>query len=123
MASLPHPVRAAGQGLGAEGGTSSLWKTTRQRVAAELHGREVPVGEGISKKNFRTYSKFFRDIGPYDIVINEVLWEIGKAKAANSSRRIQAWSVGCSAGEECNSLILAWEQALRQQFLVSGGKL
>ena len=50
-------------------------------------------------------------------MLSEVLWELGKRKVLGSERRIHAWSVGCSAGEEAYSLVLAWEQALRSQFL------
>ncbi|MEC9053507.1 MAG: CheR family methyltransferase, partial [Actinomycetota bacterium] len=101
--------------IGAGGGATSM-------------GSLAPTGslpegahEGLSKKNFRTYSKLFRDPAAWEVVEDEVLWELGKAAlrrpAAQSGgaagrRTIEAWSVGSSAGEEVFSLLLSWEQAL-----------
>jgi chemotaxis methyl-accepting protein methylase len=68
--------------------------------------------EGLSKKNFRTYSKLYRDPELFEAVEDEVLWELGKYATQNGQSAIEAWSVGCSAGEEVFSLLMSWEQAL-----------
>jgi chemotaxis methyl-accepting protein methylase len=75
--------------------------------------------EGLSKKNFRTYSKFFRDTEPYEVALDEVLWQLAKQQLlrGGSTHTVHAWSIGCSAGEEAYSVLLAWEQLIRPQLL------
>lgn len=68
--------------------------------------------EGLSKASYHTYSKLFRDPEIFEAVEDEVLWELGKYAIQQSSETVEAWSVGCSAGEEVFSLLMSWEQAV-----------
>eukprot|EP01043_Picozoa_sp_COSAG02_P016419 COSAG02_NODE_721_length_18054_cov_3.613422_7_plen_600_part_00 len=73
--------------------------------------------EGLSKKNYRTYSKLYRDPASFEVVENELLWELGKdALQRGAGQAIEAWSCGCSAGEEVFSLLMSWEQVLAEHF-------
>ena len=74
--------------------------------------------EGLSKKNYRTYSKLYRDPAAFEVVEDEVLWELGKEALQRKAgeRTIDAWSCGCSAGEEMFSLLMSWEQVLMEHF-------
>eukprot|EP01043_Picozoa_sp_COSAG02_P065022 COSAG02_NODE_9681_length_2142_cov_1.976505_1_plen_522_part_10 len=74
--------------------------------------------EGLSKKNYRTYSKLYRDPASFEVIENEVLWELGKdAVQRGAGHAIEAWSCGCSAGEEVFSLLMSWEQVLAEHFV------
>ena len=73
--------------------------------------------EGLSKKNYRTYSKLYRDPAAFEVVEDEVLWELGKdALRRGVGQTVEAWSCGCSAGEEVFSLLMSWEQVLAEHF-------
>ena len=73
--------------------------------------------EGLSKKNYRTYSKLYRDPAAFEVVEDEVLWELGKgALQRGVGQTVEAWSCGCSAGEEVFSLLMSWEQVLAEHF-------
>ena len=75
--------------------------------------------EGLSKKSYHTYSKLFRDPEIFQAVEDEVIWELGKyaiQQKSASKPTVEAWSVGCSAGEEVFSLLMTWEQVLAEHF-------
>ena len=89
----------------------------RAGVRARPAKPEEDAHEGLTKKDFRTFSKLYRDPKPFAVVENEVLWELGKCalqRPEEEERVIECWSVGCSAGEEAYSLLVSWEQALSQ---------
>ena len=90
--------------------------TAAEEMQSLQDGTTAPADahEGLSKKDFRTYSKFYRDPADFEIVENEALWELGKwaLQRPESQRTIEAWSVGCSAGEEVFSVLASWEQAV-----------
>ena len=62
-----------------------------------------------------TISRFFRDIGIFEVVRRQVLPAIA-ARAKREGRDAQIWSAGCASGEEPYTLKILWDIELGSKY-------
>ena len=56
-----------------------------------------------------TISRFWRDRGVFDALAGQVLPALSDTAQAEDKSQLEAWSAGCTSGEEPYSLRLAWD--------------
>lgn len=63
-----------------------------------------------------TISRFYRDRGTFEALVESVLPRIAEAVLQPGERSIRCWSIGCCSGEEVYSLRIAWELQARKAY-------
>lgn len=79
-----------------------------QLIATLATGREPSLAEQVVEGLLNNETYFFRDRSPFDVLLNEALRRLEKARA--QERRLRIWCAGCSTGQEVYSLAMSFAE-------------
>lgn len=79
-----------------------------QLIATLVTGREPSLADRVVEGLLNNETYFFRDRGPFDLLLNRVLQRLEKARA--KERRLRIWCAGCSTGQEVYSLAMSFAE-------------
>ena len=102
----PKPIEEIVNGRPSTAPDSNNSSTTTNRIIHPTSNQSVPT--------FHLYSRFWRDRQVFDVIADEVLWNIcvdrvHEWRGSHFDGVLRAWSCGSSTGEEVYSLSMMWE--------------
>lgn len=80
--------------------------TLDQLIATLVTGREPSLADEVVESLLNNETYFYRDRGPFDLLINGALRRLERSRA--KEKRINIWSAGCATGQEVYSLAMAF---------------
>ena len=80
--------------------------TLDQLIATLVTGREPSLADEVVEALLNNETYFYRDRGPFDLLLNSALRRIERARARE--KKIHIWCAGCSTGQEVYSLAMAF---------------
>jgi chemotaxis protein methyltransferase CheR len=83
------------------------------RQYVEAHPQEWDVLDALCRI---TVTRFYRDKGVFQVLVGEILPELGHAAAMRQARELRIWSAGCGSGEEPYTLAIGWRLELAARF-------
>lgn len=79
-----------------------------QLIAILMAGGEPSLAEQVVEGLLNNETYFFRDRSPFDLLLNQALQKLQKARA--HERRLRIWCAGCSTGQEVYSLAMSFAE-------------
>jgi len=88
--------------------------TLDQLITKLVAADEPALGDAVVEALLNNETYFYRDRGPFDLLLNGALRRLERSRA--SKRRLNIWCAGCATGQEVYSLAMSFaEDRLRWQ--------
>lgn len=97
-------IETALKGLMRESAIDSLDQLITKLVA----GREPSLAEQVVEGLLNNETYFFRDRSPFNLLLNQALRRLEKARG--QERKLRIWCAGCSTGQEVYSLAMSFAE-------------